>query len=107
MPSLYFIEVKFHVNKHGRLGFGRKGGDGFQPEILSRKPAYFENNLRWIIGSEDSAEIHFLSNEQLRKYISGGSIGKKFNNIQKKLFTEEVGLSEDEFVTAIKKWLNK
>jgi len=106
-PHLYFIEVKFHLNKHGRLGFGSKGGGGFQPEILLRKPVYFENNLRWVIGSEESDKIFFLTNEQLRNYISGEKIGKKFNNIQKKIFIQEEGLTEKQFVTVLKEWITK
>jgi len=45
-PELFFIETKYHQVKHGRLGFGGRKGGGFQPEIVLRKPAYFESNLR-------------------------------------------------------------
>jgi hypothetical protein len=104
-PHLYFLEVKYHINGHGRLGFGSKGGGGFQPEILSKRPHYFENNLRWVIASEHSDRIHFLNNEVLLNFISGGSIGKKFNNIQKKLFAHQEGLTEIQFVSALKRWI--
>lgn len=53
-PKAHFIEVKYHKNNHGRLGFGHGKGGGFQPEILLRRPHFFESNLRWILGSEDS-----------------------------------------------------
>lgn len=105
--ELFFIEVKYHINSHGRLGFGSKAGDGFQPEILSKRPKYFEKNLRWAISSEDSDKIIFVSNDTLLNYISGGTIGQKFNNIQKKIFTEVKGLTEAEFISELKKWLTK
>lgn len=104
-PHLYFIEVKFHISSHGRLGFGSGRGDGFQPEILSKRPHYFENNLRWVIGYEGAFKIHFLTNKMLLEYISGGTIGRKFNNIQTKLFKEQEGLTEAEFIDALKKWI--
>lgn len=104
-PKLFFIEVKYHINKHGRLGFGSGAGGGFQPEILSKRPKYFEENLRWVISTEDSNKILFLTNVTLLEYISGGTIGKKFNNIQKKIFTSENGLSENEFIAELLKWL--
>ena len=44
-PELFFIEVKHFIKNHGRLGFGSRKGGGFQPEILSRRPEYFEKNL--------------------------------------------------------------
>lgn len=105
VPKLFFIEVKYHVNKHGRLGFGSGSGGGFQPEILSKRPQYFEENLRWVISAEDSDEIIFISNDTLLRYISGGRIGHKFNNIQKKIFTQEKGLTEKEFIEVLTDWL--
>ena len=33
VPALFFIEVKYHQSNHGRLGFGSKGGGGFQNEL--------------------------------------------------------------------------
>jgi hypothetical protein len=105
VPHLYFIEAKFHIHAHGRLGFGSKKGIGFQPEILSKRPHYFENNLRWVIGTENSDKIYFLSNETLTKYISGGAIGEKFNNIQKRMFREQEGLTEAAFIDALRKWI--
>jgi len=53
LPELFFIEVKFDKVAHGRLGFGGSKGGGFQPEIVSRKPTYFEKNLRWVLASDD------------------------------------------------------
>lgn len=105
IPHIFFIEVKFHVDSHGRLGFGSSKGNGFQPEILLKRPHYFENNLRWVIGAEFTNKIFFLNNETMLKYLSGGAIGEKFNNIQKRIFKTEQGLTESEFVDELKKWI--
>ncbi len=106
-PALFFLEVKYHQKSHGRLGFGSRGGGGFQPEIVSKKPAYFESNLRWVIASESHADVGilFVPSETIRKYVSGGKIGQKFNNIQKRIFSEVSGLSEKEFITELQSWL--
>lgn len=105
VPHIFFIEAKFHVDSHGRLGFGSSKGNGFQPEILLKRPHYFENNLRWVIGAEFTNKIFFLNNETMLKYLSGGAIGEKFNNIQKRIFKTEQGLTESEFVDELKKWI--
>ena len=105
-PELFFIEVKYHKSKHGRLGFGGSKGGGFQPEIIGRKPAFFESNLRWALASEDheAGKVLFLSSEVLRKYLSGGQLGEKFNNIQSKIFREQPWLTEEEFVQQLCTW---
>ena len=51
-PALYFIEIKYHKRSHGRLSTGHSKGGGFQPEILSRLPIYFEKNMHWVLGVE-------------------------------------------------------
>ncbi len=106
--ALFFIEVKYHKGSHGRLGFGSSSGGGFQPEIVSKKPAYFETNLRWAIASEEHPEngIIFVPSEVIRSYVSGGSVGNKFNNIQAKMFREVAGLNEKEFITELCKWVS-
>ncbi len=106
-PQLFFIEVKYHKLKHGRLGFGSCMGGGFQPEIVSRKPAYFESNLRWALASEvhEPEKILFLSSDVIRQYLSGGEVGEKFNNIQAKVFLEQTWLSEQEFIRELRLWL--
>jgi hypothetical protein len=106
-PHLYFIEIKYYVNSHGRLGFGGGKGVGLQPEILSKRPQYFENNLRWILSTKENDKIYFLTNDILLKYIAGGVIGPKHNNIQSRLFREEKGLSEKAFIRELRKWLAK
>jgi len=92
IPKAHFIEVKYHKNNHGRLGFGQGKGGGFQPEILLKRPHFFENNLRWILGSEDSEAFFFFDNASLIPFLQGGQVGNKFNGIQKRLFQEVPGL---------------
>lgn len=104
-PALYFIEIKYHKRSHGRLSTGHSKGGGFQPEILSRLPVYFEKNMRWVLGVEDMDGYFLLQNSQLVKHIAGGVIGKKYNNIQMKLFKEGLSLSEKQFIAALKDWL--
>lgn len=107
-PSVFFLEVKYHKHRHGRLGFGSRGGDGFQLEIVSLGPAYFESNLRWVLASEfdEPGKLLFLPSSTIRRYVAGGSVGPKFNNIQARIFKKESFLGEDEFVSELKKWLN-
>jgi hypothetical protein len=106
-PALFFIEVKFHKPNHGRLGFGHGKGGGFQPEIMNRQTAYFEKNLRWVLASESHqrGKVLFLSSRTLRKYISGGKVAQKFNNIQVRVFREEPGLMQDQFAHELRRWL--
>ena len=106
-PELFFIEVKYHKAKHGRLGFGHSKGGGFQPEILTVQPNYFESNLRWALASETHHpdKVLFLSSAVLRQYLSGGVVGEKFNNIQAKIFREQTWLSEQEFIGELQLWL--
>lgn len=106
-PQLFFIEVKFYKPNHGRLGFGGSKGGGFQPEIMTRKPAFFEKNLRWVLASEahQPGKILFLSSDTLRKYVAGGDVEEKFNNIQERLFREQQGLTQDKFVRDLRRWL--
>jgi hypothetical protein len=107
VPALFFIEVKYHQVAHGRLGFGTGKGAGFQPEIVSRKPKYFEEHMRWVIGTEHwhDNKVLFLPSSVVRKYVSGGSVRDVFNNIQAKIFKEIEPLSETAFVSELKRWL--
>lgn len=107
IPELFFIEVKFHQSKHGRLGFGGSKGGGFQPEIVQRKPAYFETHLRWVLASEDHepGKVLFIDSDVVRKYLAGGAVSEKFNNFQKKIFREGVWLSEQELIQELRSWL--
>ncbi|WP_445360279.1 hypothetical protein ACJJIL_16895 [Microbulbifer sp. EKSA005] len=106
-PALFFLEVKYHKQSHGRLAFGSSSGGGFQPEIISKAPDYFEANLMWLISGEGYSDngVIFTSSSVIRNYLSGGSVGEKFNNIQKKIFREINGYNEDELVNRIESWL--
>jgi hypothetical protein len=99
--------VKHHQKSRDRLGFGQSGSSGFQPEIVSRKPTYFESNLHWAIASEVHPEkgIIFVSSDIVRKYVSGGKVGQKLNNIQVKIFREITELNEKGFVSELSQWL--
>jgi len=104
-PALFFLEVKYHKKSHGRLGFGSKNGGGFQPEIVSKKPDYFETNLRWVIGSEVLDTFLFVTSDEISKYVAGGEVGNKFNNIQKSIFSELIGYHEKEFIKSLIEWI--
>lgn len=104
-PKLFFIEVKYH-KKGVRLGFGHAKGNGFQPEILSRHPRYFESHLKWALASETHPKkIWFLPSNTIRQYLAGGKIGPKFNNIQKRIYDEQPFLTEVEFIAELRRWL--
>jgi hypothetical protein len=105
-PKLFFIEIKYHKKNHGRLGFGHEKGAGFQPELLICRPEYFESNLRWIIGSEESDSFFMLDNEQILNYIQGGKIDFKFNGLQKKLFKEIERLNKAQLALRLLHWFD-
>ncbi len=102
-PDLFFIEIKYH--KTYRLGTGHGKGGGFQPEIIKRQPAYFEKNMRWILGDMRHEGYWFVTNKIIRRYLAGAQISEKYNNIQNKLFSEEPQLTEQQFISALTKWL--
>jgi len=104
-PALFFLEVKYHKASHGRLGFGSAKGGGFQPEIVSKKTTYFEQNLRWVLGEQDAPGIILTDSSTIRNYVSGGTVGKKFNNIQKRIFQEQSKISDDVFLEELSTWL--
>ena len=107
-PAIFFIEVKYYQRSKGRLGLGDGSGGGIQPEILQKRPAYLESNLRWIIGSDahSGAGYWFIGSDTLINFISGGSIGNKQNNIQEKLLKEFSSVNEDQLVEEITRWLS-
>jgi len=105
-PSkLFFIEVKHYSKKNNRLGFGDSDGNGYQPEILQKRPAYFENNLIWVFQKENDNNYYILKNEDCLKFISGNSIGIKQNNFQLSIYDNVVPLSENDFLQYIEKWV--
>jgi hypothetical protein len=104
-PALYFIEIKYHKTNHGRLGTGHGKGGGIQPEILKLQPVYFKKQMRWILGSEVHNGFWMLDNKELVRYIAGKEIGEKYNNIQKKLFTEVESCNEKQLIQLLKDWM--
>ena len=89
LPVLALIEVKLYKSYHGRIGIGDAGGQGFQPEILSRRPIYFDRYLRWVISNENGKCV-FADNEVVSRNLSGGKITKgQQNNINPKIFDRE------------------
>ncbi len=108
--GIYFIEVKHLKPGMGRLGFGGKNGTGFQPEILTKRPKYLEKNLIWVLYSDihdNNDGIVILSSEELcNRYLSGDTVGEKYNGIKKNLFNEKPGLTDDQFVSYLNAWLS-
>jgi len=92
-PALVFIELKLYKRSSNRIGIGQgaegKKGEGFQPEILIKRPIYFEKYLRWVICNEDGKCV-FANNEAVIKHLAGGKVGGgKQNNISPNIFDEE------------------
>ena len=106
-PSLFFLETKLFDPQHGRMGIGSSKGAGCQPEIVRRKPAYFEANLRWIVvdSRETIPKFLFVPTSTIRKYLAGNAIGEKFNNIQLRIFKEVESLTEIELVAELKQFV--
>ena len=106
-PAIFFLEVKYYQQAKSRLGIGASSGAGIQPEILKRRPAYLESHLRWVIGSDMHNDDRYwlVTSEKIRQFVAGGRIGKKQNNIQKRLFRECPSLDENQLVKKLKRWL--
>ncbi|MBK9192703.1 MAG: hypothetical protein IPM77_15070 [Crocinitomicaceae bacterium] len=104
-PKLFFLEIKYHKNSHGRLGFGQARGAGFQPEVLRNRTDYFENNLRWILGCEDSEQYWFVDNNIIRSYFNGAAVGEKYNGIKLSFFREVPSISLETLAIQIRAWL--
>jgi hypothetical protein len=104
-PKLFFIEIKYHKKSHGRLGFGQGKGAGFQPEVLKEKTDYFENNMRWILGHEDSEDFWLADNSIIREYLNADVVGEKYNGIRTRFFKEVKPISKTELITQLNLWL--
>lgn len=104
-PKLFFLEIKYHQKHHGRLGIGHGKGGGFQPEVLRDRSDYFEANMRWILGSEESDEYWFVENDTLRDYLNAGVIGPKYNGIRKTFFNEIKSMKKANLIDQISLWL--
>lgn len=87
-PAALFVEVKYLTDRSGRIGIGDWEGKGFQPEILSKRPRYFELYTRWLIAAEDGWAV-LADNETVRAHVSGGAIetGKQ-TNIKESIFDD-------------------
>ena len=103
--ELFFIEIKYHKKSHGRLGFGQGKGAGFQPEVLKDKTTYFESNMRWILGHEDSEQYWFVDNDTIRQYLNGDKVGEKYNGIKIKIFKELNPISKKELILRLQDWM--
>jgi hypothetical protein len=97
--------VKYHKPYHGRLGFGHGKGGGFQPEVLITKTDYFEVNMRWVLGEENSEKYWFVESNMIRQYLNGDVVGEKYNGIKIKFFREVQSLSKEELIIKINNWL--
>lgn len=104
-PSIFFLEAKYYTARKNRMGFGDAKGNGFQTEILSRRPAFFDANMRWVFGTEENDQYYILTNDQASEFICGGIIGEKQNNFQLRLFSDFVASSENELIQYLKDWL--
>lgn len=103
--KLFFIEIKYHKNSHKRLGFGQSKGSGFQPELLKHSTDYFENNLKWILGNENSERYWLVDNATIRRYLNGNFVGDKYNGIKLRFFEEVESVDKIELITRLQKWL--
>ena len=82
-PGLFFLEIKYYKKRYGRLALGGGVGKGFQPEIVRKKPRYFEKHLRWILATEEYPEagILLVDSATIRQFAAGRELAKKHNNI--------------------------
>ena len=111
-PVAFFLEFKILTPTKNRLGFGDRIGDGFQPEILAKRPKFFERYLRWVLcrcllPQDEDRQFVFATNAKISEYIMGGTIGDKHNNIRPSIFKREPLLTESELVNSILSWLHE
>ncbi len=107
-PRLFFIELKCHQSRHARLGIGHGKGGGFQVEILKEQVDYFERFLRWLLAYPERypGEFLFLTSEEVRRFLSGGRVGRKFNNIRLSIFEGCELKSADDLQAELLDWLD-
>lgn len=104
-PRALFIEVKYAKESSGRIGVGDGGGGGYQPEILTKRPAYFESYTRWLIAAYDGWAV-FVDNNGVRKHAVGGDVRKgKQNNIRDSVFEDDLCFPIDESVERVAQWV--
>ncbi len=105
--KLFFLEAKFRTDIKNRIGFGNGYGKGFQIEILTDRPHYFDRNMIWVFGQENDNYFYVLKNEDAVNYVAGGFIGDKQNNFQLKLYNENHRYDEEEFINYLFNWLKE
>ena len=108
IPRAFFLEVKLHTATKGRIGIGSQKGEGFQPEIVEKNPRYFEKCLRWILCNDDienEKKFVFASTEMIKRYLMGGRVGQKQNNIDPKIFDKKTLLTEMQLIEQLISWL--
>lgn len=73
---------------------------------MKRAPAYFESNLRWVLASDRHSEhgVLFLPSTVIRRYLAGGGVGEKHNNVQTRIFEEIPFLKEGELIIQLRDW---
>lgn len=104
-PAIFFLEVKYFRSSNARLGIGNGSGGGIQPEILEKGPEYLETHLRWAFANDSHNGYWLATSEVVRKFLSGGGIGRKQNNIQPRLFDEHPSVDQTRLVQELKRWL--
>lgn len=106
-PAMFFLEVKYFRSSNNRIGIGHESGVGIQPEILERRPAYLETHLRWAFASASHGDDRYwlATSDVVSRYISGGGIGRKYNNIQKRLLDDRPSIDESQLVQELMRWL--
>ena len=106
VPKLFFLEIKHYSYSNNRIGFGSKGKVTFQPEILSKRPEYFDGNMRWVFFRQGDSGYYVLTNDDCCKYVMGQGIDiNKQNNFKDRLYQEIAPLTEDDFKTWLLAWL--
>ena len=105
-PLALFIEVKYAKGSSRRIGVGDANGGGFQPEILIRKPDYFERYTQWLVASEAGVAV-LVGCDVLRRHAVGSVFAKgKQNNIRPTVFdAENHPFPLDEAPARIAEWL--
>ncbi len=104
-PRALFIEVKYAKESSGRIGVGDGDGGGYQTEILTKGPAYFEANTRWLIAVDDGWAV-LVDNESVREHAVGGEFCEgKQNNIRDSVFENDLCFPIGESVERVAWWV--
>lgn len=106
-PKLFFLELKCHQTSHGRLGIGHGYGGGFQVEVLTIMPDYFNKYLKWLLAYPEKYPGRYLlfNTSEVKENLSGGNVGNKFNNIKLSVFRNYTLLEEKELISRLVAWL--